>query len=74
MCLVGIYKLIADARNRFSPLMLLLVVAALLFAPAFLILGLALSGAMTTLLRPLFTRMMLMSHMQDKNDPSDKDE
>ena len=74
MCLIGIYKLIADARNHFSPLMLLLVVAALLFAPAFLILGLALSGAMTTLLRPLFTRMMLMSHMQDKNDPSNKDE
>lgn len=74
MCLVGIFKLIADVRTRRAPLMLLLMLAALLFAPAFLIFGLALSGAMTTLLRPLFTRMMLMSHMQDKNDPSDKDE
>ena len=74
MCVVGVYKLIADVRSRRSPLMLLLVAASLLFAPAFLIFGLALSGAMTTLLRPLFTRMMLLSHMQDKNDPSDKDE
>lgn len=74
MCLVGIFKLIADARNRFSPLMLLLAIAALLFAPIFLILGLAMSGATTTLLRPIFTRMMLISHMQDKDDPSDKND
>lgn len=74
MCLVGIFKLIADARRRISPLMIVLAVAALIFAPQFLILGLALSGAATTLLRPLLTRMMLSAHNINKDDPSDKDE
>ena len=74
MCLVGVFKLIADARRHLSPLMVVLAVAALIFAPQFLILGLALSGAATTLLRPLLTRMMLSAHDINKDDPSDKDE
>ena len=74
MCLVGVFKLIADMRSRRSPWMIILIVATLLFATQFLILGLALSGAATTLLRPLLTRMMLKAHHQSKDDPSDKDE
>lgn len=74
MCLVGVFKLIADIRCRRSPWMIILIVATFLFATQFLILGLALSGAATTLLRPLLTRMMLSAHRQNKDDPSDKDE
>jgi hypothetical protein len=54
--------------------MVLLTVAAFIFAPQLLILGLALSGAATTLIRPLLTRMMLSAHDINKDDPSDKDE
>lgn len=73
-CLVGVFKLIGDVRRRRSPVMILLIIAALIFAPQFLIFGIALSGATTTLLRPLITRMMLSGYHQGKDDPSDKDE
>ena len=68
MCLVGLFKLIADVRQRLSPLLIVLCVAALIFAPHFLVLGLALSGAATTLLRPLITRLMLSAHHQNKDE------
>ena len=79
MCLAGVQKFMVDTKNARSPLMIGLVVAAALFATTFLIWGLAISGALTTLLRPLVVRMVLTSppdpngkNGQDTPDESDK--
>lgn len=74
MLLVGVYKFLADVRNQKLPLMIGLCIAAALFAPLFLLFGLAISGALTTLLRPLITRMVLSGAMQaNGKNKSDRD-
>lgn len=75
MCIVGVYKLIADFKTRFSPLTLILIIAAVLFAPRLLLFGVAVSGAVTTLIRPLIAKMVIekaREHMHgDDNDSQD---
>ena len=75
MLLVGVYKFLADVRHQRLPLMIGLCIAAALFAPLFLLVGLAVSGALTTLIRPLITRMVLSGAMssndKDKNNRDD---
>ena len=73
MCIVGAYKLIADFKARFSPLTLILIIAAVLFAPKLLLFGVAVSGAVTTLIRPLITRLVLEHAREHKGDGSDND-
>ena len=81
MLLVGVYKFIADTKNTRSPLLIGLVVAAALFAPPFLFWGLAISGALASMLRPLITRAVLLSGKppfgpdkpDDKNSYDDSD-
>ncbi len=72
MCIVGAYKLAADFRSRVSPLTVILLIAAVLFAPALLIFGVAVSGAVTTLVRPLVTRLVL-ERMREQRGPHDSD-
>jgi hypothetical protein len=73
MCIVGTYKLVADFKARFSPLTLILIIAAVLFAPRLLFFGVAVSGAVTTLIRPLITRLVLEHAREHKGDGSDND-
>jgi hypothetical protein len=78
MCIVGVYKLIADFKARFSPLTLILILAAVLLAPRLLLFGVAVSGAITTLIRPLVTKMVLEKTREqlhgDDNDSQDGDD
>lgn len=78
MCIVGVYKLIADFKARFSPLTLILILAAVLLAPRLLLFGVAVSGAVTTLIRPLVTKMVLEKAREqlhgDDNDSQDGDD
>ena len=73
MCIVGVYKLIADFKTRVSPMSIILIVAATLFAPALLIFGVAVSGAVTTLIRPLITRFVL-EKAHEHTPPHDSDD
>ena len=78
MCIVGVYKLIADFKTRVSPLTIILIIAAVLFAPALLLFGVAVSGAVTTLIRPLVTKLVLEKAREqmrgDDNDSQDGDD
>ena len=58
MCIAGAWKLYADYRRRPSTLMLVLLGISLLVASPMLIICISLSGAFTTLLRPLIARMI----------------
>lgn len=68
MCIVGVYKLIADFKTRVSPLTVILLIAAALLAPSLLLFGIAVSGAVTTLIRPLVTKMMLEKMREQSQD------
>ena len=59
MLIVGVYKLLADLRAKRSPLLPILLAVGALFAPYALLLFVAASGALTTLLRPLLIRLFL---------------
>ena len=72
MTLVGIFKLAADLKRGTSRVWLFIMIACAIFFPYMLILCIAFSGAMTTLTRPLVTRMMLK--MQNQNGPEDPDD
>ena len=72
MTLVGIFKLAADLKRGTSRVWLFIMIACAIFFPYMLILCIAFSGAMTTLTRPLVTRMMLK--MQNQNGPKDPDD
>lgn len=73
MCIVGVYKLIADFKTRVSPLTVILMVAAVLFAPSLLLFGIAVSGAVTTLIRPLVTKMVLEKAREQLHDRHNDD-
>jgi hypothetical protein len=68
MALVGVFKLVSDVKRGISRLWLFVLVACAVFMPYMLLLLIAFSGALTTLTRPLLTRMILSS--QDKDDQS----
>jgi hypothetical protein len=67
MTLIGIFKLAGDLKNGVSRLWMLILVGCAIIAPYMLILCISFSGALTTLTRPLITRMILKS--QDKDGP-----
>lgn len=69
MCIVGFFKTVADLHNHASPFTVLLIVAGIICAPGALVLCLAFSGALTTVIRPLITRMLLQQQKNDRNDP-----
>ena len=71
MTLVGIFKLAGDLKRGTSRLWLFIMIACAVFFPYMLILCIAFSGAMTTLTRPLVTRMMLKMKNNDPEGPDD---
>ncbi len=75
LCLIGIYKLIADMRKKISPFRVLFLAFIGTCAPFLLVLGLAISGAITTLLRPFITRALLAGQISSlpKDDDSSDD-
>lgn len=78
MCVVGFWKLIADIYRRRSWGFLIFLIAITLFLPTLLLLCLAISGALTTLMRPIVARMLLQGKLpqdggsNDHNDNNDK--
>jgi hypothetical protein len=70
MMLVGVYKLVGDIRYGRSKVWLFILIGCAVFAPYMLIFGISLSGAMTTLTRPLITRILL----KQGNHPSGSDD
>lgn len=68
MTLVGIFKLASDLKHGVSRLWMLFLVGCAIIAPYMLILCISFSGALTTLTRPLITRMILKSQGKDGHD------
>jgi hypothetical protein len=74
MTLVGLFKLASDLKHGISRLWLLILIGCAIFAPYMLILCISFSGALTTLSRPLITRMILKNQGKDDHDgPKDPD-
>jgi hypothetical protein len=74
MTLVGLFKLASDLKHGISRLWLLVLIGCAIFAPYMLILCISFSGALTTLSRPLVTRMILKNQGKDDHDgPKDPD-
>jgi len=73
MLIVGFWSLYASFRARPAPLMLVLALIAAVLMPSILLIFVALSGATTTLTRPLLLRMAaLMQAEGDKGSDSDQ--
>lgn len=62
MCIVGFFKTVADLHRHASPFTVLLLVAGIICAPGALILCLAISGALTTIVRPIIAHMLLKNN------------
>jgi hypothetical protein len=70
MCIVGAWKLYADYRRRPSVFVLLVILATAFFMPPMLPICIALSGAFTTLVRPIVAKMIAEGfdpHEHDKD-------
>ena len=74
MLIVGFWSLYASYRARPSPLTIVLILVAAFLMPPLLLIFVALTGAATTLTRPLLLRMASMIKQQNGNaDDSDHD-
>lgn len=72
MLIVGFWSLYASYRARRSPLMIVLILLAAFLMPPLLLIFVALTGAATTLTRPLLLRMAAIMQSQG-NHPDDTD-
>lgn len=68
MALIGMLKLVSDIKHGVSRFWILILVGCAVIAPSMLILVISFSGALTTITRPLITRMILKN--QDKDGSS----
>ena len=74
MTLVGVFKLISDVKHGVSRLWLLILIGCAVIMPYMLILCISFSGALTTVTRPLITRMIVKTQGKDgPSDPTDAD-
>ena len=72
MLLIGVFKLIGDLRQGGSRMWLFLIIICAFFMPYMLIYIISFSGALTTMTRPLFLRMMVKQGVKfPPDEPSD---
>ena len=71
MCLVGVFKLVADLQRGISKIWIALIIGAALMAPSMLILCVSISGALATLMRPIVAHILLNQPKNDSSDHSD---
>lgn len=69
MCLIGFFKTVADLRSHPRPFFIVILIVSAAVLPYILLIWLAVSGALATLMRPLVTRMLL--DQQSKGDRND---